>query len=90
MSPPITDMVEGRQYVWLPGGQGNTSGANAGGGRGSACGDAGSDVAGPAAQVAGNPTPQLLTFVLDGAGTIPDARAGRVPACPVIWETGHG
>jgi len=87
MGPPITYLVDGRQYVALMGGQGVSSNRDGGGrggaagagarggtaGRGNATGDAGPDIEGPDVEVAGNPTPKLLTFVLDGQSTIPDA-----------------
>jgi PQQ-dependent dehydrogenase (methanol/ethanol family) len=60
MGPPITYLVDGRQYVSVMGGQGANQGA-------------GPDPTGPAPATPGNPTPKILTFVLDGTGTIPDA-----------------
>ena len=102
MGPPITYLVDGRQYVSLMGGQGGGNNAGGGGGRGgaaapaagapagrggaaaggaaaggAAAGDDGPDLAGPEAPAAGNPTPKLLTFVLDGTATIPDAADGQ-------------
>jgi quinohemoprotein ethanol dehydrogenase len=87
MGPPITYLVDGVQHVSLVGGQGASGfappgggdGGDAGGGgrggRGGRGGEAGPDIAGPGAAVQGNPTPRLLTFVLDGTATIPAAPA---------------
>lgn len=87
MSPPITYLADGVQYVSLMGGQGSAGGPPPGGGGGRGGGgdaegggrggrggadDEGPDVAGPGAVAGNNPTPKLLTFVLGGAAPIPD------------------
>jgi len=73
MGPPITYTVDGRQYVSLVGGQGSSGNAPPGGGGGGGRGgEAGPDIAGPGATVAGNPTPKLLTFEIGGTMAFPD------------------
>jgi quinohemoprotein ethanol dehydrogenase len=78
MGPPITYLVDGRQYVSLMGGRGRLNNAPPGGGGGrGGDGDEGPDLAGPEADDAGNPTPKLLTFVLDGDAPIPNVAEPR-------------
>jgi len=84
MGPPITYMLDGKQYVALAGGSGALPAlgppAGAGGGRGPAPAPAGG--APPPAAAGGAPafpppttqvTPKLLVFVLDGKATLPGA-----------------
>ena len=66
MGPPITYMLDGKQYISLMGGQGTLPpplpGAGGGGGGG---GGANAAPAGPPA------APKLLTFMLDGKAPLP-------------------
>jgi quinohemoprotein ethanol dehydrogenase len=72
MGPPITYMLDGKQYVALAGGTGLTGGGNRGGN------PAPPDLAGqlanpPAAAAPANPPvrPKLLVFMIDGIGALP-------------------
>lgn len=87
MGPPVTYLVDGVQYVSVVGGTGAAGGG--GGGRGGAGGAAGAGRGGaagpgggagrggpppgPVANAPANPAPKVLTFVLGGTATIPDA-----------------
>ncbi len=84
MSPPITYMLDGKQYVALAGGQGASAFGPPGGGRGAAPaagrGPAPAGGAAPAPAAGGRggsggaqPTPKLLVFVLDGKAPLPGA-----------------
>jgi glucose dehydrogenase len=73
MGPPITYQIDGNQYVSLMGGQGSVIARNADATKTGAGANA---TAGGNAQRAGAPPtppvrPKLLTFVLDGKGTLP-------------------
>ena len=80
MGPPITYMLDGKQYIALAGGTGQAAGG-AGGGAGARGADPlPPDLAGAAGQRANAPAPaaagptvkpRLLTFVLDGKGSLP-------------------
>jgi quinohemoprotein ethanol dehydrogenase len=64
MGPPITYVLDGKQYISLMGGQGQTGGG----------GNRGANAAAPAqnaAPAAGPVMPKLLTFVLDGKAPLP-------------------
>jgi len=71
MGPPITYMLDGKQYISLMGGTGtvvNPFGGGAGGARGAEPGAA------PNAAPAPPPVrPKLLTLALDGKGELPVA-----------------
>jgi quinohemoprotein ethanol dehydrogenase len=84
MGPPITYMLDGKQYVALAGGTGQAGGGGGGGGAGAGAGARGADPLPPdlAGQRANAPAPdaapavpavkpKLLVFVLDGKGTLP-------------------
>ncbi len=74
MGPPITFMLDGKQYVALMGGQGTVIGPVPGGGGGGGGAAAGAAAPAPAPNAApANPTakPRLLVFMLDGKGTLP-------------------
>jgi len=81
MGPPITYMLDGKQYVALAGGTGQA--ANPGGGGAGGGGNRGAeapppDLAGAAAQrgnapTTPNPKPRLLVFMIDGKGVLPIA-----------------
>jgi quinohemoprotein ethanol dehydrogenase len=84
MGPPMTFMLDGKQYVAIAGGPAQAGGGGrggrggggggAGGGRGGAAGGAGAPAAagGPPAAPAAPPQPsKLLVFVLDGKAPLP-------------------
>jgi PQQ-dependent dehydrogenase (methanol/ethanol family) len=79
MGPPITFMLDGKQYVAFNGGTGQVAGPIPGGGGGAAggTGGAGAAAAGAPAQAPNaapaNPPakPRLLVLTLDGKGTLP-------------------
>jgi quinohemoprotein ethanol dehydrogenase len=62
MGPPITYLIDGKQYISLMGGQGTVVARNA---------EAAATGAAAAAPVTPPALPKLLTFVLDGKGTLP-------------------
>lgn len=71
MGPPMTFMIDGKQYIAVAGGPPAQAGAGGRGGRGGAGGGAGGQ-AGAAAAPAAPPRPSyLLTFTLDGTGSLP-------------------
>jgi quinohemoprotein ethanol dehydrogenase len=82
MGPPITFMLDGKQYVALAGGTGQAAGGGGGGARGAQ--PLPPDLAGAAAQAAPPPAPapnaapanppvrpRLLVLTLDGKGSLP-------------------
>ena len=82
MGPPITFMLDGKQYVALAGGVGNVvgpvpgAGANApppdlAGAAAQAAQRGNAPAAAPAATPALTAKPRLLVFTLDGKGTLP-------------------
>ncbi len=78
MGPPMTFMLDGKQYVAIAGGPpqagGGRGGPGGGGGRGAAPG-------GPPAAPAGPPQPsRLLVYALDGKATLPAPPAPAAPA----------
>ncbi len=72
MGPPMTFMLDGKQYVAIAGGPAGAGGGRGGGGRG-AGGGAGAPPAGgaPAAPAAPPQPSKLLVFVLDGKAPLP-------------------
>jgi hypothetical protein len=74
MGPPMTFMLDGKQYVSVAGGPAAVPG---GGGRGGPGGAPPGVVAPPAAGAPATPAPpsMMLTFVLDGKGELPKAPA---------------
>jgi PQQ-dependent dehydrogenase (methanol/ethanol family) len=72
MGPPITFMLDGKQYVAFAGGTGQppNAGPGAGGGGGAAAAAAPAPNAAPPAPAV---KPRLLVFVLDGNGVLPVA-----------------
>jgi quinohemoprotein ethanol dehydrogenase len=79
MGPPMTFMLDGKQYVAVAGGRPGTGGRGGAGGGGGAGGNA-QGVA-PAAPAAPPQASKLLVFALDGKGALPvypaPAGAGR-------------
>ena len=65
MGPPITYILDGKQYVAFAGGQGQTFFPNPGGGA------AGGPPGGPAGTPPTPILPKLLVFVLDGKAALP-------------------
>jgi hypothetical protein len=66
MGPPITYLIDGKQYISLMGGQGTVVARNV---EAAATGAAAN--AAPATPATPPVLPKLLTFVLDGKGTLP-------------------
>jgi quinohemoprotein ethanol dehydrogenase len=72
MGPPITYMLDGKQYVALMGGQGTVVGNVPGAGANPPPPDpAGTATATPAPAPPATAKPKLLVFALDGKGTLP-------------------
>jgi glucose dehydrogenase len=70
MGPPITFMLDGKQYVALMGGQGTVVGNNAGAGANPPAPDVAATTP-PPATPAPTAKPKLLVFALDAKGTLP-------------------
>jgi PQQ-dependent dehydrogenase (methanol/ethanol family) len=70
MGPPITYMVDGRQYVTVLGGRG-TGAIAGGGGAGRGGGPGGADAPGGAAPPATSAPPRVMTYALDGTAPLP-------------------
>jgi quinohemoprotein ethanol dehydrogenase len=76
MGPPITFMLDGKQYVALMGGTGQAAGGGGGGGAAATAPAAGAAAPAQLAQGANPPAnppmkPRLLVLTLDGKGTLP-------------------
>ena len=79
MAPPITYEMDGKQYITFMGGQGRVPPPNFGNNAGGRGGRGGAAAAGggnntpppPLAESSNVVTPKVLTFVLDGKGTLP-------------------
>jgi glucose dehydrogenase len=69
MGPPITFMLDGKQYVALMGGQGTVVSTNAGAGANPPAPDVAATT--PPAPPAPTAKPKLLVFALDAKGTLP-------------------
>jgi quinohemoprotein ethanol dehydrogenase len=69
MGPPITFMLDGKQYVAFAGGTGQPAGGGGGGGAAAQAAAAAANATPAAAQV----KPKLLVFMLDGKGALPVA-----------------
>jgi hypothetical protein len=78
MGPPMTFMMDGKQYVAIAGGppqvgggRGGPGGGGGGGGRGAAAAAPGGAPAAPAAPAAPSQPSRLLVYALDGKATLP-------------------
>ena len=76
MGPPITLMLDGKQYVAVAGGQGQGQGGGRGGGGGGGGGGA------PAAPPAAPRLPRLYVYTLDG--NAPNPTPAAAPALPPV------
>jgi hypothetical protein len=77
MGPPITFMLDNKQYIAVAGGQG----AGGGGGRGGG-GGAGNNANPPATPPAPPILPRLYVYVLDGNAPNPTPAPAAAPAAP--------
>lgn len=71
MGPPITYMLDGKQYIALMGGQGTVVGNVPGAGANPPPPDLAGTAPPAPVQAATTAKPKLLVFVLDGKGTLP-------------------
>jgi quinohemoprotein ethanol dehydrogenase len=73
MGPPITYLIDGKQYISLMGGQGTVVARNVEAAAGPGANPGAAAAAAPATPATPPVLPKLLTFVLDGKGALPTA-----------------